>query len=738
MPEKLEANIDIIEAFQPLFRPHRYKSYYGGRGGAKSWAFAQALLVIASTRKVRVLCTREFQASIAESVHKLLSTQIDRLGLSKVFDVKKQSITSSIGSEFIFKGLNRNIQEIKSLEDIDICWVEEAQSTSEESWQVLIPTIRKENSEIWLSWNTGEADDPTYKRFVLNPPPDCVSIKVGWQDNPRFPNTLEKERVYCKQVDPDAYEHIWEGNTLHISDACIFRGKFEECEFETPTGMQFMYGADWGFSNDPTTLVRSFIADNNLYVDYEAYGVGVELDDIGELFDTVPDSRNYIIKADCARPDTINHVRKQGFALRPANKAGKMKVVGTSIKPAKGSVKEGIEFLRKFEMIYVHTRCKHTLEEFKHYSYKKDPKTNEVLPIVLDKWNHCFIAGTMVATDKGEIPIQNIKVGDMILTRAGYKPVVKTFDNGVQEVKDYWFANGRTVTATTSHNVITATGKKHIDDIGKHDTLYFLTGEENKWKILQAQNMKRSFTMGCLIADTQRAKEGMTGFITNALFMKKENTVQKHYTLHSGKTIMGMSQKACAYTIKMVIHLIMNWIIWNLKLVRHICQIMPKITTPHIKRKQKQTLITSDILHQSGIAVKQVYNGIKNTGKQLLQICYQKILFASTVIVPFQHYPMAQLGSVQINANQLLEEHQELIMKSESVLHVVNHLQLTNIKNKKYVLGNAQHVYNIMVEDQHEYFANGVLVANCIDSLRYAWDDKIKSGYDWAAVIGED
>lgn len=328
-----------------------------------------------------MLCTRELQSSIKESVHRLLSDQIEIMGLNHLYTIQRDSIVSSIGSEFIFKGLRFNIQEIKSTEGIDIAWVEEAQSVSEESWSILIPTIRKEGSEIWLSWNTGEAADATYRRFVENPPDDCINKKVSWRDNPFFPSTLEKERAYLERVDPMAYDHIWEGNPLSISDACIFKGKFVIDEFEAPHDTRFYMGADWGFSSDPTTLVRSYILGNDLWIDYEAYGVGVELDEIPELFDSVPGAREWKIKADNSRPDTISHVRRKGFdivsALKWPSGPGK-----------KGSVREGIEFIRKFEKVHIHQRCIHTAQEFKLYSYKVDPRTSEVLPVIIDKNNH--------------------------------------------------------------------------------------------------------------------------------------------------------------------------------------------------------------------------------------------------------------------------------------------------------------------------------------------------------------
>ena len=141
-----------------------------------------------------------------------------------------------------------NIAEIKSTEGIDICWVEEAQVVSDASWQVLIPTVRKPDSEIWLSFNTGQADDPTYKRFVLNPPPDSIVRKVNYYDNPFHSDVMEKERQYLLKVDPESHNHVWLGNPLMISDACIFKGKFRLDRFETPEDVQLLFGADFGFS----------------------------------------------------------------------------------------------------------------------------------------------------------------------------------------------------------------------------------------------------------------------------------------------------------------------------------------------------------------------------------------------------------------------------------------------------------------------------------------------------------
>lgn len=373
--------LEIPSKFRGLWSPSRYKVYYGGRGGAKSWAFARTLIAMAASRSIRVLCARELQVSIGESVHRLLSDQIDAMGLTSAFEITKTSIRSrATDSEFIFKGLRHNASEIKSLEGVDICWVEEAHSVSKDSWDLLIPTIRKEGSEIWVSFNPCLPDDDTYKRFVLSPPDGATVVKVGWKDNPWFPETLREELERCRRADPDAFAHIWGGEPLVISDAQVFRGRYAVEDFETPEGARFFHGVDWGFAVDPTVLVRSFVKDGTLYVDREAWGVGVELDQIPDLFDTIETARNWPIKADCSRPETISHVKRKGFPH----------ITGAS--KWSGSVKDGIAALKGFDRIVIHPRCQHTAEEFRLYSFKVDRVTGDILPIVVDAHNHCIDA----------------------------------------------------------------------------------------------------------------------------------------------------------------------------------------------------------------------------------------------------------------------------------------------------------------------------------------------------------
>jgi phage terminase large subunit len=240
---------------------------------------------------------------------------------------------------------------------------------------MLRPTIRKQGSELWFSWNPRFNDDPI---DVLlrndNPPPGAVVVKVNYQDNPWFPDVLQEEMEYDLNRDKDKYEHVWLGEYEKNSEARVFKNWTVE-EFDAPAGTIFRLGADWGFSVDPTVLVRCFIEGRNLYVDYEASMVGCEIDQTPDLFDRVPDSRKWFISADSARPETISYMRKHGFP----------KINGA--KKGAGSIEDGIEFLKSFDIV-VHPRCKMVIEELTKYSFKVDALTNEVLPLLADKWNH--------------------------------------------------------------------------------------------------------------------------------------------------------------------------------------------------------------------------------------------------------------------------------------------------------------------------------------------------------------
>lgn len=366
--------------FKPLLEYSRYKGAYGGRGSGKSHAFAEALIEQCLLEKTSAVCVREIQKSLNQSVKKLLEIKIEALGVGHLFEVQEALIKTPYGGQIIFQGMqNHTADSIKSLEGYDIAWVEEAQSLSQRSLDLLRPTIRKEGSEIWFTWNPNADTDPVDALLRGdNPPPDAIVVEANYRDNPWLPDVLRAELEYDQRRDPDKFAHVWLGKYQRNSQARVFRNWTVE-EFESHKGATFRLGADWGFSVDPSVLVRGYIDGRRLYIDHEAYMVGCEIDQLPDLFDRVPDSRKWFITADSARPETISYMRKHGYPK-----------INAAIKGAK-SLEEGVEFLKSFDIV-AHPRCVHTIDELTMYSYKTDQLTGAILPVLQDKHNHVIDA----------------------------------------------------------------------------------------------------------------------------------------------------------------------------------------------------------------------------------------------------------------------------------------------------------------------------------------------------------
>ena len=374
--------IQIPNKLVPVFQgPARWRGAYGGRGSAKSVSFARMALARGWERPLKILCGREYQNSIKDSIHAELCKQTDQMGLSNFFDCQEKTIKGRNGTEIIYRGFYNNLQSIKSLTDVDICWIDEAETISQKSWEILIPTIRNHDSEIWATWNPERTDSPTKKLLLDEPPPKSKIVEMNWRDNPWFNEVLDQERRLMQRRDPERYLHVWEGQCTNRSEAQIFKNKWIVDSFEPQQSWNGPYfGADWGFSVDPTTLVKCWINDGNLYIEHEAHGLHTETRDIPQLFDTVPDSRRYVIYADSARPETISAVKRDGFKIEPCEKW-------------KGSVEDGIEHMRgAYDKIIIHPRCVHTIQEFQLYSYKVDRLTQAILPDIIDQHNHCIDA----------------------------------------------------------------------------------------------------------------------------------------------------------------------------------------------------------------------------------------------------------------------------------------------------------------------------------------------------------
>jgi phage terminase large subunit len=368
--------------------PARYRGGWSGRGATKSWTFTRGLLLRALVKPELILCAREFMNSIADSVHRTLCDQIDLLELGAYFKPQLTSIEGTNGSEFIFSGIRNNVQKIKSTEGVTIAFLEEAEATSSDSWQVIIPTIRKAGSEIWVIFNPNQSTDATYERMITNPPPRALIVKSSWRDNPWLSADAIEEKDYLQRVDPDAYLHVWEGECNVAGDAQVFKGKFRIEAFEPKPEWEGPYhGADWGFSVDPSVLVKLWICGNILYIEWEAYKIGCDIDKTPALFDTVPRAREYTIRADSARPETISYMQQNGYP----------KII--SVTKRKDSVEDGIAFLRSFEVIIIHPRCVHTAQEFHLYSYKRDRISGDILPDLEERNDHAVDACRYATAD---------------------------------------------------------------------------------------------------------------------------------------------------------------------------------------------------------------------------------------------------------------------------------------------------------------------------------------------------
>jgi phage terminase large subunit len=372
--------VELPDYGKLLWQPCRHLGLHGGRGGGKSRTIATALVLQAAQEHRRILCGREVQKSIKDSVKRLLDDEIDRLGLSAVFESTETEIRGPHDSLFLFSGIKGNANGIKSIEGVTDFWAEEAQTFSQASIDTVIPTIRAANSRLIWSWNPDLPTDPVdvLLRGPDGPPPNSIVQEVNYPDNPWFPDVLREAMEFDRSRDIDKYNHIWLGQYRRNSEARVFKNWRVE-EFDSPTNVNYRLGADFGFSIDPSCALRCWIDGREIYIDHEAWGLNVEIDKLPALFMAIPGAERWPMVADNSRPETISYLRRNGFPL-----------IIPAVKGAR-SVEEGVEWLKSYDLV-IHPRCQHLINELTVYSWKTDPLTGLVLPMLEDKDNHLIDA----------------------------------------------------------------------------------------------------------------------------------------------------------------------------------------------------------------------------------------------------------------------------------------------------------------------------------------------------------
>ena len=374
------AQVQFPSKLECLFKPEsiRYRVLFGGRGGAKSWGVARALLIKAVQSPLRVLCAREFQTSIKDSVHKLLSDQITAMGLDTFFEVTQAQIRGKNGSEFNFVGLKNNVANVKSYEGVDVCWVEEAQTVSRHSWNVLIPTIRKEKSEIWITFNPELETDETYQRFVANPPANSIVQKINWSDNPWFPDTLREEKDSLKSRDISAYNTVWEGMCRLTIDGAIFAremqaaeadGRITKVPYDPVKPVHAVFDLGWAdmtaiwfvqFIGMETRLIRYYEVNQTTMTEILA-----KMQTFGYVYDTLwlpHDAQNKTLASQGRSIEDI--VRASGYKTRILERV-----------PVVDSINAARTMFRS--CYFDRENCHEGLQCLRHYRYEVDPETNQ-------------------------------------------------------------------------------------------------------------------------------------------------------------------------------------------------------------------------------------------------------------------------------------------------------------------------------------------------------------------------
>jgi len=646
----------IPAEYKPLFTDDwREAGIYGGRYSLKSHTVARYLLIRAREKKTRVACFREFQASIAESSHQLLSELIIKYELTD-FEVTNNSILNKVnGSDFIFKGLWNNEQSIKSIEGIDIAWVEEAQTVSEKSIEVLTPTVRKAKSKIIYTYNRLLEEDPVHNRLVLEGRPDTLIINVNYDIALKYemmPDVILKEIEDDKKNRPGLYKHKWLGEPNNM-ERKIYKDWNIIDEIPHEARLERV-GLDFGYSNDPSSIVEIYKYNSGFILNEKTYQKGLSNKQLADILLTI--EGNPIIIADSAEPKSIDEIMGYGVNILPCVKG-------------KDSVSQGIQFV-KDQRISVTKRSINIVKEYRNYLWEIN-KEGKIINKPEHQFSHCLVGDTKVLMATGRLKmIKNIRPGDKVKTKNGIHKVLKqanTFKNA--KIYEIELSNGMKLRGTGNHNIYTNRGKVAIDTLSYYDIIEVLNHKDiSLWK-KQLYSITKSI-------------DGMVNTTKEKL----------DYTGQYGSIIMVKSPKDTTYIISIKIGQTMKSLIWKLKRLDSIYRnIQKKCGQQKVLKKKCQTISKIlENLQKNGILLKKELSGIKNTERKLGLI---------------EKYSKRNV--------KFVEKNMKLISPTEA------DFATTIVKRKRC---GREDVYNLTVEKEHNYYADGVLVGNSMDAIRYGLD----------------
>lgn len=716
--------INLPPKLVPVFLgDRRIRGAHGGRGSAKTRSFAKmsairGYMAAESGKSGIILCGREWMNSLTDSSMAEVKNAIEsETWLKNYYEVGEKYIrTKNKKVEYVFAGLNRNLESIKSKALILLAWIDEAEGVSEIGWNTLEPSIREDGSELWVTWNPQKDGSPTDIRFRKEADSlehNSMVVELNYLDNPWFPKPMEELRKrQQKRLDPATYAWIWEGAYLQNSDAQVLSGKFRVDDFTPGPDWDGPYfGLDFGFAQDPTAGVKMWIHNSRLFFEHEAYANGLELDHTPKrLIQDLPGIVEHVCRADNSRPESISYLKRHGLPRMRACVKGK------------GSVEDGIAHLKSYEEIIIHPRCKNVLSECLDYSYKVDRLSGDVLPVLVDANNHCLKKGTMVEVCGGHKAIEDVEKGDRVLTRDGYKQVEwsgKSDSNRlVYSVKT---ESGAEIFGTENHKIYTNRGFLRIDEIRYTD--YVLRNKESvSWDQKLQRMMEKSF------AGILNQKDGVT-----------ENILSQHSlgisTGSCGRSILDrylkgfmsiMSMETCRTTISRI---------------SNCCHAKNMRRGMSSQRKDLSVKrffsIKPEKKPQNGTKARKAEIGILSTQKKHIRIgCRLKRIVTNVAKNTTTLIAVTNLDFAQMLANQHSGDLPGVMTKKELASFVEMNSWLTNTQRHRLVPDRVvavtpmqieSDVYDITVEGQHEFFANGLLVHNCIDAARYGLEPVMKS-----------